>query len=324
MHDTDYAFGVAKIRYNELTLLNRQETEQLVAADSVGSVLRLLADKGWDVPDEGGDSSKMLESEAQKAWQLMIEAAPDINVLNALILPEDFQNLKAVLKCLVANEKPDALFTEPSVTSPGLIEEAVKEKKFDTLPEHLREAAKEGYEAAALSHGAGRMIDIVVDKYALEERIKAAVKSKVRVLEQIARLACAAADIKIALRGAAVGKDEEFMARAMAESGLVDNSRLIEAALKGRAEIALYLEKTTLAGVAEAVKEGNTAFEKWCDDAVAGITEGERGTAFGVGPLAAYYMAKTTEIKNVRIILSAKRNNLPEDAIRERVRRAYV
>jgi len=324
LRDTDYAFGVAKIRYNELSLLSRQETDQLISADGVGAALRLLADKGWNVPDNGGDSSKMLEDEALKAWTLLKEAAPDINVLNALILPEDFHNLKAVLKCLVANEDPDGLFAEPSATPPELIKEAIKEKRFDTLPEHLREAAKAGYDAIALSQGAGRVIDIVVDRYAMEERIKAAVKSRVQVLERIARLSCAAADIKIALRASATEKDAEFMARAMAESGLLDNRRLIDSAIKGRGEITSYLENTSLSGAAQAVKESDTAFEKWCDDAVSEATENERSSAFGAGPLVAYYMAKTTEIKNVRIILSAKRNGLPEDAIRERVRRAYV
>ncbi len=324
MRDTDYAFGVAKIRYNELALLNRQETEQLVSADSVRSALRLLADKGWNVPDDGGDGSKMLEDEAQNMWTLLNEAAPDINVLNALILPEDFQNLKAVLKCLIANESPDGLFAEPSVTPPELIKEAVKEKRFDILPEHLREAVKAGYEAAALSHGAGRIIDLIVDRYSMEERIKAAVKSKVSTLERVARLACAVADVKIALRAAVAGKDAEFMSRAMADSGILDNGRLIEAALKGRSEIAAYLENTALSGAAQTIKEGNTAFEKWCDDTVYEATESERGSAFGAGPLVAYYMAKITEIKNVRIILSAKRNNLPEESIRERVRKAYV
>lgn len=324
MRDTDYAFGVAKIRYNELSLLSQQETEQLITADSVDAVLRMLSDKGWNVPENGSDCSLMLEQETKKAWTLLNEAAPDISVLHALIMPEDFHNLKAVLKCLVANESTKGLFSEPSITPPKLIEEAIREKRFDLLPAHLREAAISGYEVATLSHGAGMLIDITVDKYSMEERIKVAENSGVRVLIDIARLSCASADIKIAVRSAETGKDAEFMRRAMAESGLIDNERLIESAQKGRADITSYLNGTSLSGASESLKKGNASFEKWCDEAVFEKTSVEKGAAFGAGPLASYYMTKQTEIKNVRIIISAKNNNLSEEVIRERVRKAYV
>ena len=45
---------------------------------------------------------------------------------------------------------------------------------------------------------------------------------------------------------------------------------------------------------------------------------------FGFAPIAAYYFAKTTEIKTVRIVLSAKLAGVPNDIIRERVRDLYV
>ena len=47
-------------------------------------------------------------------------------------------------------------------------------------------------------------------------------------------------------------------------------------------------------------------------------------TAFGISPLIAYILARETEIKAVRIILSGKHNNLPQETIRERLREMYV
>ena len=38
----------------------------------------------------------------------------------------------------------------------------------------------------------------------------------------------------------------------------------------------------------------------------------------------AYVIARQNEIKTVRIILSGKQNELPDDSIRERVRKMYV
>ena len=40
--------------------------------------------------------------------------------------------------------------------------------------------------------------------------------------------------------------------------------------------------------------------------------------------MIAYVIARQNEIKTVRIILSGKRSDLPDDSIRERVREMYV
>ena len=46
--------------------------------------------------------------------------------------------------------------------------------------------------------------------------------------------------------------------------------------------------------------------------------------SFTVGAIAAYVLARLCEIKNVRIILSGKRNLVSDDVLVERVRMTYV
>ena len=50
----------------------------------------------------------------------------------------------------------------------------------------------------------------------------------------------------------------------------------------------------------------------------------QKYNAFSVGPVIAYVIARQNEIKTVRIILTGKQNDLPDDSIRERVREMYV
>ena len=65
-----------------------------------------------------------------------------------------------------------------------------------------------------------------------------------------------------------------------------------------------------------------TSKEEWYGK----ISQAEKGMykTCRVCPLVAYVLARENEIKTVRIILSGKANNLPEDSIRERVREMYV
>ena len=100
--------------------------------------------------------------------------------------------------------------------------------------------------------------------------------------------------------------------------------QLIRAALAGEEEIAQYLEGTSYAGGADALRESPSAFERWCDNRMIQSLKPQKYESFSVGPLLAYLVARENEIKTVRIILTGKQNDFPEEAIRERVREMYV
>ena len=50
----------------------------------------------------------------------------------------------------------------------------------------------------------------------------------------------------------------------------------------------------------------------------------QRSEISGLGPLAAYVIARGNEIKCVRMLLTGKQNHLPEDLLRENLRESYV
>ena len=110
----------------------------------------------------------------------------------------------------------------------------------------------------------------------------------------------------------------------MAECTGVNVEQLIRAALAGADEIAQYLEGTSYAGGAEALRESPSAFERWCDNRMIETLKPQKYETFSVGPLLGYLIARENEIKTVRIILTGKQNGFPDDAIRERIREMYV
>ena len=134
----------------------------------------------------------------------------------------------------------------------------------------------------------------------------------------------AIADIKIAVRSRKTGKSADFMRSAMAECDGVNVEQLIRAALAGEDEIAQYLEGTAYAKGAQALRESASAFERWCDNRMIEMLKPQKYEAFSVGPLLGYLIARETEIKTVRIILTGKQNGFSDEAIRERIREMYV
>ena len=67
-----------------------------------------------------------------------------------------------------------------------------------------------------------------------------------------------------------------------------------------------------------------SAFECACDDLMTRRMRNQRSEISGLGPLAAYVIARGNEIKCVRMLLTGKQNHLPEDLLRENLRESYV
>ena len=120
------------------------------------------------------------------------------------------------------------------------------------------------------------------------------------------------------------GKSKDFIERSLAGCATRDKGNLTEAALSGQDAVLSYLEMTDFKEGAEQFRESTSKFEKWCDDLLMECVSEAKYTPFGVEPIVAYYVARDAEVKTARIILSAKKNNLSADMIRERVRTLYV
>ena len=54
------------------------------------------------------------------------------------------------------------------------------------------------------------------------------------------------------------------------------------------------------------------------------LIKSQKSNPFTVAPIFSYILAKQNELKAVQIILSGKKNNLPDELIRERIRDLYV
>ena len=283
-----YIYAVARIRALEMSLMSQAAIEQLVATDSYKKAVQFIIEKGWGDSDNASmDENDILRAETDKTWAAVAEMVNDMSVFDVIRLPDLYHNLKAAIKTVVAGETPAHVF-------------------FDN---------------AEID---GQMCDAVIDRGTLLAIMQAAKKADDSLLRDYAETTVAVADIKIAVRSMKTGKNKDFMKRAMAECNTLDIDRLATAAVAGMEEIERYLADTAYAGGAEALSESASAFERWCDNRIIETIKPQKYNPFTVGPIVAYILARLNEIKTVRIILTCKLNQLPEEAIRERVREMYV
>ena len=322
MADKNYIYAVARIRTKELSLLNESYLEQLLGAKTYKECIQLLIDKGWG---EGDDNSAegILAAEREKTWTLIADLVKDMSVFDVFLYANDYHNLKAAIKAVCTSSPREDIYISQGTIEPSLIRKAIEESHFDLLPERMRTVAEEGFNTLLHTRD-GQLLDVLVDKAALDAIYEAGYATKNPILSLYSELTVVTADLKIAVRAAKTGKDAAFLDRALAPCKTLDIKRLKEAALEGFDAICDYMQMTKYADGVEELKKSMSAFERWGDNLIIRAIKPEIHHPFTIGPLAAYILARENEIKTVRIVLSGKLNDLPEESVRERVREMYV
>ena len=323
MSNTKYTYAVARIRALEVSLFSNAVIEQLLACRTAEEALRFVMEKGWGDPTGEADIDTVLKREEEKVWEVIRDVAPDMKVFDVLSYPKLYHNLKAAVKEVCTEKQTPGIFYDDCDIPGREMLHIIENREFSRLPGNMGRVAEKALDTLLHTRD-GQLCDVMIDKAALEAIYEAGKRSGEPIIENYADTTVAIADIKIAVRSRKTGKSGDFMRSAMAECKSVNAEQLIRAALSGEEEIARYLEGTSYAGGADALRESPSAFERWCDNRMIETLKTQKYETFSVGPLLGYLIARENEIKTVRIILTGKQNGFPDDAVRERIREMYV
>ncbi len=323
----EYIYAVTRIHTEERNLLDGQDMERLLSMQNASECYRLLADKGWGAPDiPQNDPDALFAREAEKTWELVREFAGDLTPFDVFRHERDFHNLKAAIKLVYSGldrENAGRYFQRFGTVDAQLVLQAAQRHDFDELPPVMAEAGRGAYDV--LIHTAdGQACEMVLDRAALMALDAAGKSSDGELMRFYARQRVDTANIKAAVRGCRMGKDRGFLERAVAPAGSLDAEALIDAAAKSFDEICAYLSETEYAGAIEALRDSLSAFERYCGNRLMERIRPQRYQYFTIEPLAAYILARETEIAMVRLILTAKINRLDEAVVRKRWRLLYV
>lgn len=323
MADTKYTYAVARIRALELGLFSTATIEQLVACRTYEQCLQFLAEKGWGDSDTPLEADAILTRESEKTWERVRELHVDMDAFQVLSYQKLFHNLKAAIKQLCTSDSHLHIFYEDCAIGKKEMLQILREKEYQELPEFMREAAQEAYETLLHTRD-GQMCDVIVDRAALLAIREAGKASKEDIIRKYAESTVAIADIKMAYRCAKTGKKIDFIKRCIVPCDSLNVDTLIKAAASSVDAVNDYLMQAGYQEAAEAMKVSNSAFERWCDNRMMQTIQPQKYNPFTIGPVVAYVLARENEIKTVRIILTCKQNQVPDDSIRERIREMYV
>jgi V/A-type H+-transporting ATPase subunit C len=321
--ETDYIYGVARIRALEGTLFSDDMMNALLHCSDYEQCLSFLKDKGWGNGSPEQSFEEMIFLEKNKTKHLISELAGNNEEIDILTIGDEFHNLKAAIKQVCTNNEKEDIFYEGCKLKPEFLKNCIRQGKYFALPEEMREAAKEATEML-IQTGSGQLCDVIIDRanlYAIKEKAE---KSQIQLIKKYADTLITIADIKIAVRCVATNKDSEFVKKCVVPCSGISVTDLTASVDGGIDSVCSYLENAGFGEAVRALKQSMSVFECWCDNKIIEDIKPEKYNSFTIGPIVAYAIAKDIEIKTVKIILSCKQNGFDNDFIKERIRVMYA
>ncbi|AEF96176.1 V-type ATP synthase subunit C [Methanotorris igneus] len=339
-----FAYTNARIRSMEARLLSEDKLNELIEAGGINELIGFLDDTEYgpyisEVMNELNDPiaiEKALNMHLADVYQTLSNISPDEakKTLNLLAKKFDIKNIKTLLraKFVGLNEEETFKLLIPLGTIPvNKLRELSETKSVDEVVSGLEgtEYAPVLSEALAKFEQTGNLLplELALDKYLLEKLWKTVgIEGKEKDLfkEFVGRMVDIES-IKVILRGKADKLPSDVLSEYLVNIGYeLAPWKLKELADADSIEgVVSSLEGTVYAQIlADAMEEYEKtksvyAFEKALDKYL--VELGKKLSLrkpFGVGPIIGFITAKELEIRNLKIIIKGKLENLPPNQIR--------
>lgn len=328
----NYAFPCSLIRANEKTLLTAQDLERVMDARDMQQTMHILAEFGYGDGRELTDPrgfEEVLAGEMNRVSELVSSLSVDAAEFALFRLPKDYHNLKVLLKAEALGIDPLPLMSAEGNFDPKQLLDMLRERNLIMLDLEMRQGLADAAELYAKS-GDPQEIDLVLDHACYAQMRRMAEEHENTFIRDYCELEVDLLNCRTFVRLREVGKPWEFFQKVFLQGG-----RLREQSFTGNYEepYPQFAERVSPFGFGElfsrgAVEAANTGqftlLEKLCDDSRMRFLKDAHYVTFGPEPIAAFYLAKESENKNLRMILTGKLVGTEPAVIKERLRETYV
>ncbi|MFA6941202.1 MAG: V-type ATP synthase subunit C [Clostridiaceae bacterium] len=324
---------IPRLRVLETRLLDKNKIDRMKDAYSLEEVLRILGETNYAASFSGmkkpEDYEIVLSEELKNLYQLMYKLTPENKIIDLFSIRYDYHNIKVLLKGKYTGKDFHNMLIDVGTISADKLSDYIVNSNYRDLNPLFREAI-ENTEKDFQETKDSQRIDLILDKYLYKDILKRAIELSNEFLIKFTKMNIDLINIKTFLRVKRQKKGRDFLKETLLNGGKIDNDIFLNSLndsvdnLVNRLSYTDYY-KIMKAGLEDYDRKENIAgFERLSDDFLMNIIKDTKLISFGVEPLAAYVIAKETEIKLLRIIIVGKLNNIPSEVLGERLRDSYV
>lgn len=319
-----YPFAVASIRSMENRLLSHQKLMQMAEAKDAAEAIRILCetDYGKTEIENIYDFEKLIRKHLEEEYQAVGKLIPSETFMDIFRFKNDYHNVKVLIKEEISKVSGKKYLVQGGSIPLDRLQKNFRDRNYMELPNIKEEAVQEAIELYAKTKNAG-CIDTILDKACFQVMSEAAEKLGNAYVSRYVKKLADMTNLKTLLRIWKLKRSDEELEQCLVPGGELP-CELLQKAFKNDS-ILQTLKETSYGELCETyMPQGFTAFEKACDDYLMECIKDAKYKTLTPEPVAAYILAKETEAKCVRIILTCKLQQMDEATIKERVREAYV
>ena len=328
----DYMFASAYIRCQEKYLLSSEKAEKMLEAKTPDEALKVLYELNYGDGSSEVSASEfevLLSQELEKAYNLVLPLAPDREYFVIFLYPNDYHNVKTLLKAEFLGTNADELLMNTGSIPLAKLIDLVQNRNYTDMRLEMAKGIQEVVDTYGTTRNP-QVIDLILDKACYKDINIEVSKIKNSFVRGYTALRIDTINLKSFVRAREMSKSWDFFSNIYIEGGNIAERLFIsgydEAFEQFADKLGIYGLSAALYEGASMLKESKrfTALEKFCDNLLMNYIRDAKYIAVGVEPLVAFLAAKENEVKMVRVIMAGKLANLPAEQIRERMRDTYA
>jgi V/A-type H+-transporting ATPase subunit C len=322
--DWRYGHQTARVRVLETQMLSAAVLLDMANAESFESAADLLAASEYSLQHGSknfAEVENVLQFRRSAARKLFEELMIDKLIVELFRARDDFANLRLALRRTLTERPLGTDYSSEGNVSPQIFEQVFEEKNYELFPDYVAEAA----ERAVLAYYQNkdiRRIDYAIDQLQAEYNLKKARRLKSIFLLGLFRIQIDLTNIRTLLR---LKFTESEQRDVFLKGGYLELERLRHGLELGYEALGPLFFVTPYCRVVEAGANylmSNKSFlkvEQQCEEHLTGFLKSTIQITTGPQPIIAYLLMKENEIRNVRLILTAKKNFLDTKLILDRI-----
>jgi V/A-type H+-transporting ATPase subunit C len=322
--DWRYTFQTARVRAIEPQMLTRTTLLDMTNADNFEQAANLLAGSEYALPHSSKNFAELentLQIRRSAVRKLFEELMIDRPIAELFRTRDDFANLRLALRRTLTERPLGADYSNEGNVSPQIFGQVFEEENYHLFPDYMAEAAEQAVLAYYQNKNI-RWIDYAIDRLQAEYNLKEAHRLRSLFLMGLFRIQIDLTNIRTILR---LKFAESEHRNVFLKSGFIELERLekaLDVGYESQGQLFFVLPYHRVVETGANYLMSNKSFlkvEQQCDEFLTGFLRTTIQITAGPQPIIAYLLMKENEIRNVRLILTAKKNFLDTKLILDRI-----
>ena len=322
--DWRYAFQTAQVRALETRMLSAATLRDMANAEDFEQAADLLASSDYALPHGGRNFAEIentLQTRRSAVRMLFEDLMIDKSAVELFKSRNDFANLRLALRRVLTEKPIGADYSSDGNVSPEVLEQVLGEENYGLFPDYMTEATEQAV-LAYYENKDIRRIDYAIDRLQAEYNLRKAHQLESLFLIGLFRIQIDLANIRTMLRLKFTESEyrDVFLKGGFIELGRLE--RAVDAGYESQGQLFFSLPYHRLVETGSGYLASDESFlklEKQCENYLTGFLKTTAQVTAGPQPVIAYLLMKEIEIRNVRLILTAKKNSLDIKLILDRI-----